>query len=107
MMRDPAKATFAFVMYPESTPIIEAYRATKELETIGIRPGLIVANQVLQPEVCVTPYTRSRRAMQVKYLSEMRERFSAPILQVPLMPREIRGVRDLRGIGEQVFGPVQ
>ncbi|MDP2857662.1 MAG: TRC40/GET3/ArsA family transport-energizing ATPase [Bacillota bacterium] len=107
MMRDPAKATFAFVMYPESTPITEAYRAIKELETIGIHPGLIVANQVLQPEVCVTPYTRSRRAMQVKYLSEMRERFSAPILQVPLMPREIRGVRDLTRIGEQVLGPVQ
>ncbi|MEK7325323.1 MAG: TRC40/GET3/ArsA family transport-energizing ATPase, partial [Chloroflexota bacterium] len=29
MMRDPERSTFAFVMYPEATPIIEAYRASE------------------------------------------------------------------------------
>ena len=34
MMRDPAQSTFAFVMYPEATPILEAWRAAKELGTV-------------------------------------------------------------------------
>jgi arsenite-transporting ATPase len=42
MMRDPAQSTFAFVMYPESTPIMEAWRAAQELATVGIIPGLVV-----------------------------------------------------------------
>ena len=40
MMRDPEQSTFAFVMYPEATPILEAWRAARELETVGIHAGL-------------------------------------------------------------------
>jgi arsenite/tail-anchored protein-transporting ATPase len=71
MMRDPARSTFAFVMYPESTPILEAYRAVEELRTVGIEPGMIVANFVIPPEQATTPFARSRRAMQEKYLAEI------------------------------------
>ena len=39
MMRDPAQSTFAFVMYPEATPIVEAERAIRELGTVGIPSG--------------------------------------------------------------------
>ena len=69
MMRDPARSTFAFVMYPESTPILEAYRAAEELRTVGITPGLVVANFVIPAEQATTPFTQSRRAMQEKYLA--------------------------------------
>ncbi len=31
MMSDPEQSTFAFVMYPEATPILEAWRAAQEL----------------------------------------------------------------------------
>ena len=64
MMRDPAQSTFAFVMYPESTPILEAYRAAQELSTVGIEPGLVVANFVIPAEQATTPFTQARRAMQ-------------------------------------------
>lgn len=40
MMKDQEKCTFAFVMYPESTPIVESERAMDELRTVGIEPGL-------------------------------------------------------------------
>ena len=56
MMRDPAQSTFAFVMYPESTPILEAWRAAQELRTVGIQPGLVVANMVIPPEQATTPF---------------------------------------------------
>jgi len=104
MMKDPTQCTFAYVMYPESTPIVEAARAIDELRTVGIEPGLVVANQVLPEEVCTTAYARARREMQEKYLGEMRRRFSVPILTVPLLPREISGRDILIELGQRVLG---
>lgn len=103
MMRDPDRCTFAFVMYPESTPIVESYRAMEELRTVGIEPGLVVANQVLPDEVCTTSYARSRQRMQRKYLAEMQRRFQVPILVVPLLPQEISGRDTLIGLGDRLF----
>jgi arsenite-transporting ATPase len=103
MMRDPAQSTFAFVMYPEATPIVEAQRAMGELATVGIETGLVVANLVLPPEVCTTPFMHARRAMQDKYLAEMEERFTAPILQVPLLSHEVKGLAILQALGDHIF----
>ncbi len=103
MMRDPARSTFAFVMYPESTPILEAYRAAEELRTVGITPGLVVANFIIPVEQATTPFAQSRRAMQEKYLAEMAQRFSVPIVQIPLLPNEVKGVKMLTELGKTIF----
>jgi len=107
MMRDPNRSTFGFVMYPESTPIVEAARAMTELATVGIHAGLIVANLVLPPEECTTPYTHARRAMQEEYLAEMAERFTVPILQVPLLSHEVKGLDVLAELGRKIYGDGQ
>ena len=104
MMRDPARSTFAFVMYPESTPILEAYRAAEELHTVGIEPGLVVANFVIPPEQATTPFARSRRAMQEKYLAEIAARFAVPVVEIPLLPTEVKGITLLTDLGEQLYG---
>ena len=104
MMRDPTQSTFAFVMYPESTPIAEAQRAMDELATVGIPTEMVVANFVLPPQECITPFTRTRRAMQEKYLAEMQARFAVPILQVPLLAHEVKGLDTVIRLGEQLFG---
>jgi anion-transporting ArsA/GET3 family ATPase len=67
--------------------LVEAARAMTELATVGIHTGLVVANLVLPPEQCTTAYTRARRAMQEKYLAEMDERFTAPILSAAVVAR--------------------
>ncbi|MBI4317590.1 MAG: TRC40/GET3/ArsA family transport-energizing ATPase [Chloroflexi bacterium] len=103
-MRDPARCTFAFVMYPECTPVIEAYRASEELRTLGIQPSLVVANLVLPHEQCTSSFTRARRAMQEKYLALIAERFSVPVLEIPLVPGEVRGIDVLTTLGKQVLG---
>jgi arsenite-transporting ATPase len=103
MMRDPAQSTFAFVMYPEATPILEAWRAARELGTVGVRPGLVVANMIIPPEQATTPFVQSRRAMQEKYLAEIGERFPVPVVEIPLEPYEIRGLDTLARLGEQVY----
>lgn len=104
MMRDPERSTFAFVMYPEATPILEAYRAVEELRTVGVEPGLVVANQVLPPEQCTTSFAQARRMMQDKYLAEIAWRFPVPVVQVPLLPREVKGLTMLTELGEQIYG---
>jgi arsenite/tail-anchored protein-transporting ATPase len=104
MMRDPQRSTFAFVMYPESTPIIEAYRASEELKTVGIEPGLVVANFIIPPAEADTPYAQARRAMQQKYLGEIAGRFATPVVQLPLLPHEVKGLEMLAELGETVYG---
>ena len=105
MMRDPEQSAFAFVMYPEATPILEAWRAAQELATAGIQPGLVVANMVIPPEQVTTPFTRARRSMQEKYLAEIAGRFQVPVAQIPLLPQEIRGLEMLAELGEQIYQP--
>ena len=103
MMRDPEQSTFAFVMYPEATPILEAWRAARELGTVGIHPGLVVANMVIPPEQATTPFVRSRRLMQEKYLAEIAERFHVPLVQIPLLSHEIKGLEMLAELGELIY----
>jgi arsenite/tail-anchored protein-transporting ATPase len=103
MMRDPGQSTFAFVMYPESTPILEAWRAARELATVGIHPGLVVANMVIPLQQANTAFTRARRIMQEKYLNEITERFHLPVAQIPLLPHEVKGLAMLTELGEQIY----
>jgi arsenite/tail-anchored protein-transporting ATPase len=105
-LRDPEQSTFAYVMYPESTPVVEAYRAAEELRTAGIAPGLAVVNQVLPVDGCTTPFSRARGAMQQKYLAEIGECFPVPVLRIPLLPNEIKGLDRLVELGEALYGEV-
>jgi arsenite-transporting ATPase len=103
MMRDPAQSTFAFVMYPEATPIVEAERAIRELGTVGIPLGLVVANMVLPADVCETPYARARYEMQQRHISEINRRFDVPVLQVPLIETEIVGLDRVHDLVDRLF----
>ncbi|HLO33652.1 MAG TPA: TRC40/GET3/ArsA family transport-energizing ATPase [Anaerolineales bacterium] len=104
MMSDPEQSTFAFVMYPEATPILEAWRAAQELSTVGVHPGLAVANMVIPLDQSTTPFVQSRRAMQERYLREITERFNLPLVQIPLLPCEIKGLKMLAELGELMYG---
>jgi arsenite-transporting ATPase len=103
MMRDPAQSTFAFVMYPEATPIVEAERAIRELGTVGIPLGLVVANMVLPADVCETPYARARYEMQQRHIGEINRRFDVPVLQVPLIETEIVGLDRVHDLVDRLF----
>jgi arsenite-transporting ATPase len=104
MMTDPEQSTFAFVMVPEATPILEAWRAAQELGRVGIHPGLVVANMVIPARQSMAPFVESRRAMQEKYLERIAEQFLVPLVEVPLLPGEIKGLRLLAELGELLYG---
>ena len=105
MMRDPAESTFAFVMYPEATPIVEATRAIAELKSLGIPLGLVVANMVLPDDALQTPYSRARWNMQQSYLADIEQRFSVPVLEVPLLDGEVMGLDRLTELLERTLAP--
>ena len=106
-MRDPNLTTFSFVMYPESTPILEAYRASQELAAIGVATQLVVANLLIAEEQATTPFFQKRRQLQLGYLDDMRRRFpDAALLPVPMMDSDIRGIDKLDMLDKIVFGGI-
>ena len=92
-MKDPEQSIFSFVVYPESTPVIEAYRAMLDLKKAGIKTQFVVANQVLEPDYCTNEFFIKRRKMQEKYLCEIKERFQLPVTIMPLLESEIKGLQ--------------
>jgi arsenite/tail-anchored protein-transporting ATPase len=106
LMRDPTRSTFAFVMYPESTPMLEAHRASEELASLDIPTGLVLANFVLPLEACTTPFSRARRAMQEKYLRQIAQLFNVPVVEMPLLSSEVSGLDKLDTLAERIYGPL-
>ena len=95
ILRNPQKSVFCLVLYPESTPILESYRAMLDLKNAGIETQLVVANMVLPEEVCVNEFFINRRRMQINYLHEIQTKFNLPVLRFPMMQDEIKGLNTL------------
>ncbi|MTI56916.1 MAG: ArsA family ATPase [Geosporobacter ferrireducens] len=102
-MRDKEQTTFAFVVYPENTPIQEAYRAVEELKGAEIYTQLVIANQVLPEEYCTTAYFQKRKEMQDKHLKVIHEKFDCEILQMPLFAEEIKGIDTIREAANALY----
>jgi len=103
IMRDKERTTFNFVLYPENTPIMEAYRAVEELRDVGIATQVVIANLVLPGEYCTNNFFRQRRAMQDKHLKSLQEKFSAAIIEMPMMDKEILGLNVLEQAAQLLF----
>lgn len=103
-MRDPNTTSFAFVVYPEHTPVVEALRGSKDLKATGIKTSLVVANNVLPEAVCTTPFFAKRWEMQQDYLASLEEEFKAPVLELPLFADEIVGLEALIKAGDELYG---
>jgi arsenite-transporting ATPase len=98
ILRDKERAVFSLVLYPESTPIMESYRAMLDLKDAGIETQLVVANLILPEEVCTNDFFKNRRAMQIRYLTEINDRFNLQVLQLPMMQEEMRGLKALNSL---------
>lgn len=95
-LQDPERTSFVFVVYPEHTPIVEAYRAVLQLESIGISPALVIANQVLPLEFCEQEFFAERLNMQRHHMDKIAELFNVPVVSFPLLLEEPRGIGALR-----------
>ena len=96
ILRDRERTVFNLVLYPESTPILESYRAMLDLKEAGIETQLVIANMILPQEVCANDFFGNRRRMQMKHLEEIKDRFNLPVMGFPLLEEEPRGLDALR-----------
>ena len=69
-----------------------------------MKAQFVVANQVLEPGKCTNSYFRSRKQMQDRYLSEIRERFRLPVAILPLFETEITGLEMVKRAGKILYG---
>ncbi len=108
IMRSSERSTFIFVVYPEYTPIIEAWRASEDLKAqVGIETGLVAVNYLLPENYGKNSFFESRRRQQEKYLNEIKHRFHVPAFGIPLLNSEPRGIAMLRELGMTIFGAVR
>ena len=99
-MRNRDKSAFVFVMYPEYTPIIEAWRAAEDLKKqVGIETAAVAVNYLLPTDAGNNAFFDRRRKQQEKYLAEIENRFQKPMIFVPLLDHEPKGIASLRGLG--------
>jgi arsenite-transporting ATPase len=104
-MRSRDRSTFVFVVYPEYTPIIEAWRASQELKKqVGIETGLVAVNYILPEEFGHNAFLESRKRQQKKYLAEIKPRFGTPLLLVPQLDHSPEGVEELRALASMMYG---
>jgi arsenite-transporting ATPase len=104
-MQNPDKSSFAFVMYPEYTPMMEAHRAAEDLKgQVGIETAFVVANYLLPEEYGDNAFFANRRAQQGQYLGEIKDRFETPMMLAPLRQDEPIGLDELSAFGDEVTG---
>jgi arsenite-transporting ATPase len=104
-MKNREKSTFVFVMYPEYTPIIEAWRASEDLKKqVGIKTAMVAVNYIMPEKYGQNSFFKSRRIQQEKYLRMIQEKFKIPALFVPLQDAEPKGTDRLKEFGKMIFG---
>jgi len=103
-LQDPESTTFAFVLYPEFTPMVEAHRAMLDLKAAGIPTQLVIANQVIPATQATNPFFARRRSMQMGYLRHIERDFAVPVLTLPLLDREVHGLSTVGEVGSLLFG---
>ena len=104
IMKNNKKSTFVFVMYPEYTPIIEAWRASEDLKKqVGIKTALVAVNYILPKLYGKNTFFDNRRKQQSKYLSEIIKKFKTPLIKVPLLDSEPKGLISLKLLGKSIF----
>jgi arsenite-transporting ATPase len=91
-------------MYPEYTPIIEAWRASEDLKKqVGIKTAMAAVNYILPKEYGNNSFFENRKKQQKKYLLEIKKRFKVPMIKIPLFRDEPAGLEKLILAGDKIF----
>jgi arsenite-transporting ATPase len=93
------------VTNPEALCVNQANRVVQDLSKFGINIGGIVINRVLTEEAADSEFNKQRRDFQQKYVQELKSTYKdkLPLIQVPLMPFEVKGIDALEKVGNILF----
>jgi len=102
-LRDPKRTAFILVTIAESLGVRLTGRVLKELEEFHFSVRHLIVNHLIQEADC--PFHRRRQAMQHPYLKLLRETYGPQmeVVEVPLLPDEVRGLQGIRQITGILF----
>jgi arsenite-transporting ATPase len=103
LLMDGSKASIRLVVNPEKMVIKEAQRSLTYLNLFGYQTDAIVCNRLL-PDKISDDYFADWKKSQRKYHQMIEESFSPlPILDVPLLEKEVVGFEMLRQMGDEIY----
>ncbi|MHB1665353.1 MAG: TRC40/GET3/ArsA family transport-energizing ATPase [bacterium] len=88
-IKDKEKTYFSLVLYPEFTPIEEAYRAYNDLKGAGIDVSFLSINYLLNEKLKSIKFFKDKINQESKYLDVIKEKFNLPSLYFEQYPYEI------------------
>jgi anion-transporting ArsA/GET3 family ATPase len=130
LLGDPARTATVLVTLAEEMPVNEALELEAKLTGLGITPQQLVVNQVFprhfapgapvtrvldalvadpgpvrSPLVELTAHaqlSRDRRALNERYLAELRQRAKTPVAELPMMFADTLGPAEVKQLGDKL-----
>ena len=102
-LTNPEKTAFVAVTIPEAMGFFELKRLLSVLEKAKIPCEHIAVNMVVPQTDC--DFCSLKRGEQQRYIKKIHSTYPVRMVtKVPLFPHNVRGINDLKKIGEIVFG---
>ncbi len=102
-IRDPQKSDFIVVTIPEALGVRQTERIIKDFDEYQLNVRHLIINYVIQEADC--NFHKIRKEMQQNYIQILKKQYSPRIglIEIPLMPQEIKGVERIRKVSEILF----
>lgn len=101
---DPENVEFILVTIPEALGVYQSRRVLRDLRRHGLTVRYLIVNDVIRNPDC--EFHRRRWEMQQHYLRLLREELDGHLnlVELPLLPYEVKGVERLAEIEAHLFG---
>ncbi len=102
-IRDQEKSEFIVVTIAEALGVKQTERIIADFDQFELMVNHMIINNVVKEADC--PFHKARRAMQSEYIKILEDRYRERIrlIQVPLAPHEIKGVKRIEQVSEILF----
>ena len=102
-IRDTQKSDFIIVTIPEALGVRQTERIIKDFDGYQLNVNHLIVNYVIQEADC--NFHKMRKEMQQHYIKILKDLYSHRIrlIELPLMPHEIKGVESINKISEILF----
>ena len=102
-IRDTQKSDFIIVTIPEALGVRQTERIIKDFDGYQLNVNHLIVNYVIQEADC--NFHKMRKEMQQHYIKILKDLYSHRIrlIELPLMPHEIKGVESISKISEILF----
>jgi len=105
-IRDREKTAYVVVTIAEALGVRLTERLLKDFDDFHLTVGHLIVNHLVQEADC--DFHRQRQAMQRKYLKTLSDKYrqKMSLVEVPLLPYEVRGVKRIAQMAEILFPPL-